>query len=551
MTIHRLRLRRATSDETSASSAPTREEKAGAELLKEAGQIIAIFALMLVVLLGLVGIAIDVTYAWREELRVQRAADAAALAGVVYLPGNVAGGVSAAQAEGGKNGFTTVSASQNAGDSRQMDVTVSARVPTFFLRALGWDHFDVSRHAHAVYILPVPMGSPDAYYGARGDYEMEDSSDPITLSGPHGEYMAPRGFWATMLTQGAATSSGDAFLPKHLKYPASGTNPQRDTQRYYDYGIWMPPGSSNGHVHIFDPVFVGTDGRDGTGDYWLSGTNPVSAFFRLYDTNNQPYNPAAHTLLASSGPLFTNMQFHDPNANGNTGGAVCTVGSSTDPLDPCTYHNIWYDLSSSSPGGVIDGGTDGKLYRLRTTTDPGDGSQDGANAHNQFAIYVSSSGGTAQIYGMGAMETYTQLPANEVSEFYLARIDAQAGAGKTIEIRLWDAGDTNGLAANLQVLQPTASGWTPASMSWTAINVAHTGSPCPSGSGTAITTYSGGKQYDGCWLNIRIVLPASYSAPQDGWWKIRYNIGSGGTDMSTDLTTWQVDIRGNPVHLIP
>jgi hypothetical protein len=549
MTIHRLRLRRGDTAENAGRKAPTTEEKAGAERLKEAGQVIAIFALMLVVLLGLIGIAIDVTYAWREELRVQRAADAAALAGVVYLPGNVSGGVTAAQAEAAKNGFTSVSAQQAPGNPRQMDVVVRGSSPTFFLRALGWDHFDISRQAHAVYILPVPMGSPDPYYGARGPYKMEDEPDLVPLSGPHGEYMAPRGFWATMLTQGAATSSGDAYMPKHLAYPASGTNPQRDTNDYYDYGIWMPPGSSNGHVWIFDPVFVGTDGRDGAGDYWLSGTNPVSSFFRLYDTNNQPYNLGAHTLVADSGPLFTNMQFHDPNAKGTSGGAVCTVGSSTDPNDPCTYHNQWYDLSGGS--GVLNGGGGGKLYRLRTTTDPGNSSQDSTNAHNQFAIYVSASGPAPQVYGIGAMETYTQLPRSTVSEFYLAKIDAQAGAGKTVEIRLWDAGDTNGLTATLQVLQPTAGGWSAASMSWTATNIANTGSPCPSGSGTAITTYSGTKQYDGCWLNIRVVLPASYSAPQDGWWKIRYNMGSGTTDMSTDLTTWQVDIRGNPVHLIP
>ena len=116
MTIRRLRPWRRTTDQTTGQKASTTEEKAGAERLKEAGQIIAIFALMLVVLLGLVGIAVDVTYAWREELRVQRAADAAALAGVVYLPGNVSGGVSAAQAEGSKNGFGSVSAGQAAGN---------------------------------------------------------------------------------------------------------------------------------------------------------------------------------------------------------------------------------------------------------------------------------------------------------------------------------------------------------------------------------------------------------------------------------------------------
>ena len=34
-----------------------------------------------------------------------------------------------------------------------------------------------------------------------------------------------------------------------------------------------------------------------------------------------------------------------------------------------------------------------------------------------------------------------------------------------------------------------------------------------------------------------------------GWWRIRYNMGSGSGN-AFDLTTWQVGIRGNPVHLV-
>ena len=41
---------------------------------------------------------------------------------------------------------------------------------------------------------------------------------------------------------------------------------------------------------------------------------------------------------------------------------------------------------------------------------------------------------------------------------------------------------------------------------------------------------------------------SGYTAPQQGWWKISYIMqGSAGTN-TIDITTWQVDIRGNPVH---
>ncbi len=65
------------------------------------------------------------------------------------------------------------------------------------------------------------------------------------------------------------------------------------------------------------------------------------------------------------------------------------------------------------------------------------------------------------------MEMYT--PAAEPapsSEFYLAQIEA-AHAGKTMEIQLFDAGDTN-QDANIQILIPTATGWTATNFNYTA-----------------------------------------------------------------------------------
>ena len=67
---------------------------------------------------------------------------------------------------------------------------------------------------------------------------------------------------------------------------------------------------------------------------------------------------------------------------------------------------------------------------------------------------------------------------------------------------------------------------------------------------TTITATSGGTQYfQGCWLTIDIALPRTYVAEQDGWWKIQYNVG-GTSGAAFDLTTWEVQIKGNPVHLV-
>jgi hypothetical protein len=160
------------------------------------------------------------------------------------------------------------------------------------------------------------------------------------------------------------------------------------------------------------------------------------------------------------------------------------------------------------------------------------------------------------------MEAYVRLPGGRATEFYLARIDDRH-AGKTMVIRLWDPGDTGALAANLQILGPTASGYAVTPFSFSATPNSGGASSCASRSGTnvtSVTTNTGGTSlFNGCWLNIEIPLPADYAAPhpasdsvtdEGGWWKIRYNMSGSTGSFSTDLTTWEVSLRGNPVHLV-
>ena len=69
------------------------------------GQALILFVLAIFVLLGFTAIVIDISWYWSNTLQVQRAADAAALAGAVKLPGDPATAVSLALAEARKNGY--------------------------------------------------------------------------------------------------------------------------------------------------------------------------------------------------------------------------------------------------------------------------------------------------------------------------------------------------------------------------------------------------------------------------------------------------------------
>jgi hypothetical protein len=378
-----------------------------------------------------------------------------------------------------------------------------------------------------------------------------------------GVALNPRGFWGTLNTQGAENINGDAHQPYYdtrtggvAPACSSVTDPDRacyDANEYYNYAIEMPAGSTGGAVYVYDPGFCAVDEDKGTGDRWFGGNAAVSTFYTLYNTQGTLSEIGDDGApIAASDFRFRNMDADD-STMGGSGGDECQYLGDGLYGDGRDWHNRWYLLASG-----LTGGTNGTVYRLHTSsTDPaGLTAQLSTNGENSFAIFASASGGAPKVYGIGAMQAYTPLTANGgtvASEFYLAQIEA-VHAGKTVEIHLWDPGDTQNLAAQLQILVPNAGGWAPTSFTWTSqIGTTNTGNTdsCDgaTGSGTGVTTNTGGTSlFNGCWITIQAVIPAGYTAPQDGWWKIRYNMT--GNDTSFDVTTWKVNIIGNPVHLI-
>jgi hypothetical protein len=386
----------------------------------------------------------------------------------------------------------------------------------------------------------------------------------------------PRGFWATLNTQGAENVNGDAYQAGYdtrtsTTSPACPASNQAcyDGTNYYNYAIEMPPGATNGRVYVYDPQFCAVNVNRGTGDRWFGGSVAVSTFYTLYDTESSLYDLAEDTELAFSGDRFRTMDWDD-STMGGSGGDECLYRTDALYGDGRDYHGRWYLLN---PDTAMAGGTEGKVYRIHTSsTDPANTTaQLGTNGENSFAIYVSADvpggGGSPRIYGLGAMQAFTPLSSDSsidsdwsddvISEFYLAQIEA-AHAGKTIEIRLWDPGDTQALRAELQILQPTSTGWTETDFSYTATQGtsnsgrADCNSLTSTGTNSVLTNNgggSGGGIFNGCWLTMRAAVPQTYAGHQDGWWKIRYRMD--GDDTSNDVTTWQVNLIGNPVHLVP
>lgn len=230
------------------------------------GQILIIFASMLTILLLFSALVVDLGWLWSNTLRVQRAADAAALAGVVHLPSDVPGAYFTARAEATKNGYSdgssgvTVTPLRDPDISRRLDVFVQAPVKTWFLGLIGMDTVTISRKAQADYVLPVPMGSPQNYYGV-GDFRSIMSGSPTNTGlrrptanhGPNG-WTNPEGAW----------DNGGAF--------ASGEDGK--LQGYGDFGFSIPGGSVISGIEVRVKARSTDDGCEiGVATSWDDGSS--------------------------------------------------------------------------------------------------------------------------------------------------------------------------------------------------------------------------------------------------------------------------------------
>ena len=233
------------------------------------GQVLIIAGGIMVVLIALVGLVVDLGWYQDNVLRVQRAADAAALAGVVDLPAKVPTAYGLAIDEATKNGYvdgtgpTVVTPTQDSGNPRRLNVTISTTIDTFFLRVIGLSTLPITRSSSAEFILPIPMGSPLNYYGV-GCLDTNGSEPDCTIAGnptdDSGVSTAPadigvtgagapspltsQGFWGAIFTKGGDSRNGDSYSPTDFSGGLGGgpgANPDYDPSGY-GYSVEIPAG---------------------------------------------------------------------------------------------------------------------------------------------------------------------------------------------------------------------------------------------------------------------------------------------------------------------
>ena len=111
----------------------------------------------MIVLLGFAGWAVDFAHWNDERTNMQKAADAAALAGAVYLPDDPAGAIAAAKSIAAKNGYSSGVSVTTLANANQLKVTINTNVKSSFAQVVGIGSADLSKHATSEYESPQPL----------------------------------------------------------------------------------------------------------------------------------------------------------------------------------------------------------------------------------------------------------------------------------------------------------------------------------------------------------------------------------------------------------
>lgn len=518
----------------------------------QTGAALVLVAASMLVLLGFAAFSVDFGWLYLNGLRIQHGADAAALSGVVYEPGDQATAYAEARASASENGYVdglggaTVTPLDYTDDPSAVDnqyqlrVTVTDDVDTFFMRVFGVDSISMSRSAVAEYVLPLPMGSDLPYFG---EDPTDPSRDPHFWANIHG-YYTPQAMGDRYSSQCDGGYTGDCAAHLNLErrqtvHPGGDTD-QAPTAGGYLYGVEVPEGAANLKVEIFDgPFYLGGGDSTLVGDenhgWGTDGSHPQGdgpvTWFILYAPDPTPLNTADNTVLCSVryDPVTS---FADFNGDGwvNGGDDQDSDGDiDWDDVD-IALPNWKNDLWDQMCGTVFDAGAG--VYPLRVVTGNADADPIMGRGLNRYSMRASADGGTPRIYGLGDMAVYVNFSAN-TARLNLAEVQP-VHAGKDLVIELWDPDSGND---GTRIIMPDGS--SPAcSWSNTAGTQGGDEDPCD-------ITYSSNTFGDDA-LEIRVHVPEDYTCAADCWWEIEVHY----TGYANDTTTWSAHIEGNPVALI-
>jgi Flp pilus assembly protein TadG len=567
-----------------------------AKLREDSGYIAIATAIVMPVVLGLSAFTIDVGNWYVQADKIQRAADAAALAGVTYLPGDLAAAKRQALATALANGYTNdgttiVDPEPVSGNPNQLQVTITTVVDNTFGKLLGLDTEKLIRTSIANYQAPLPLGSPCNEFG--------DGPDPLVgaLNVRSSNCSNAGAFWANVGSPKAAKSLGDAYQDANCASTASGTdncsgsNSDYSSNGYF-YSIKVTQAVTNLTVQAFDPAFVsvgdvceqnfgsgttaavnaknqynysagtsaatasykqdnqlyagGQSGQYCTGDklYTETAQPPDTTYtVRQPSATSNPWDPTSYPAVASctrtftgyTGDLYSALNQYTQTAAGVTYAAGAPVPAAGYKPAVAQEFRQWVTLCTIS--GTISPGT----YFIQVQTNASVDNPNG-DGHNRFAMRAYGSGpfdnANIAIAGYTDMAMYANLPSAHTS-FYLTQIQPGA-AGQILQVRLFDIGDSS-QPGTVRVIPPVDSGLS------TFTGCVGSG---PTSGPLSNCSIPANSSYNGKWETISVPIPTTYTCNYQSttgcWVTLSYDYGAG---QPSDTTSWQASIEGTPVRL--
>ena len=369
-------------------------------------------ALFMTTMLGVAGVVVDMGSVYREKQAMQRACDAAALAGAWRLahpsavPANdIPDAKTMAEDYAAKNGYDVIGANRVANASKwsvltyypareqqQLPantttnpdrtnwyrVTIQRFQPTLFGSIIGRAKVPIIATAVALYSTNAPIDIK-----GLGTYGSANGIVNLSVFGPMGRF-----------------AYGDCYSTRYLNDGVT-LNPLYRSQGY-DFLVNVPQNMNRPQIEVYDPDCINTVGvnagsgqidelrkQDGANGQWNSdGTSPdaTTTVYSVYDDNGTPNNPADDIFLDSE--TYGGSSAADKAANSKW------VNLFDDRRSSRSKTNSNYRVNVRSTGGSSENGFDlraGPRLTGSQTFNPTNGTAIAADGHIPLNFNTSGS----------------------------------------------------------------------------------------------------------------------------------------------------------------
>jgi hypothetical protein len=577
--------------------------------LDEKGYILAMSALLLIPMLAFTGFATDVG-AWHARAsRMQRAADAASLAGVVWQPSfdraeEVA--LEAAERNGFVDGQDGISIVVSDVGPRQLGVEITDAEVEVYFTAMFFEDIEITRDAVAEYLQSLPMGSPDNHLG----------NDPVSPTAPD----PYPNLWLNVAGRNATKVSGDKFTAAvcgngAASFPAtgcstgSGYNSEDYTLNGHIFSVNVEADTSANpfRIQVYDPAYtyqgdfcennaVANDGAavsgfgnrnlanlSGLGETTMNdaatryaagqtkycagdqqipgGVNMTNTTYIVRGPDDTPYDNLDNDIVCQRTFDGRNIGSNEIwNRLRETTAYDASSEWGTEQVRFRAHFRQWYtlcEIAQPDIGRYIVQVIPNTTSANREQSNP----SSTAGGHNRFALRAGfggmavpnntaaavPDGSNIGLYGEGRLPIYTNAAANATTNFYLARITPEY-AGEVILLSFYDIGDVGSGSVDFDLLPPEDS------------NVAEFSDCEAERDGPAYTVSVSGcgvtgmtsANFQGREVSVQIPIPGGYTCDEEDragcWIRIALSFSDGANP--SDTTTWTASVLGDPVRLI-